>query len=80
MTKDAAPKLFSKGFNCAQSVLAAESDLTRLSVTASLKVAKGSGAGMARVQKTCGTVTGAYMVIETLPDRANPENMREEIM
>ena len=74
MTKDAAPKLFSKGLNCAQSVLAAKSDLTGLSVTDSLKIATGFGAGMAMMQKTCGAVTGAYMVIGARYGRVNPDD------
>jgi C_GCAxxG_C_C family probable redox protein len=74
MTKDAARKLFNKGLNCAQSVLAAKSDLTGLSVTDSLKIATGFGAGMAKMQQTCGAVTGAYMVIGALHGRINPDD------
>jgi C_GCAxxG_C_C family probable redox protein len=74
MTKDAAHKLFGKGLNCAQSVFAAKSDLTGLSVTDSLKIATGFGAGMAMMQQTCGAVTGAYMVIGALHGRVNPDD------
>ncbi len=74
MTKDAAHKLFDMGLNCAQSVLAAKSDLTGLSVTDSLKIATGFGAGMAKMQQTCGAVTGAYMVIGALHGRVNPDD------
>ena len=74
MTKDAAHKLFDKGLNCAQSVLAAKSDLTGLSVTDSLKIATGFGAGMAKTQQTCGAATGAYMVIGALHGRVNPDD------
>jgi len=74
MTKDAAQKLFGKGLNCAQSILAAKSDLTGLSVTDSLKIATGFGAGMAKMQQTCGAVTGAYMVIGALHGRVNPDD------
>ena len=74
MTKDAAYKLFDKGLNCAQSVLAARSDLTGLSVTDSLKIATGFGAGMAKMQQTCGAVTGAYMVIGAIHGRVNPDD------
>jgi len=74
MTKDASLKLFNKGLNCAQSVLAAKSDLTGLSVTDSLKIATGFGAGMAKMQQTCGAVTGAYMVIGALHGRVNPDD------
>jgi C_GCAxxG_C_C family probable redox protein len=74
MTKEAAGRLFSKGLNCAQSVLASQSDITGLSVTDSLKIATGFGAGMAMMQKTCGAVTGAYMVIGAKYGRVNPDD------
>ncbi len=74
MTKDAAHKLFDKGLNCAQSVLASKSDLTGLSVTDSLKIATGFGAGMAKMQQTCGAVTGAYMAIGAIHGRVNPDD------
>ena len=63
MAKEAAGKLFSKGLNCAQSVLASQSDITGIPVADSLKISTGFGAGMAMMQKTCGAVTGAYMAI-----------------
>lgn len=74
MAKDAAHRLFNKGLNCAQSVLAAKSDLTGLPVRDSLKIATGFGAGMAKMQQTCGAVTGAYMVIGALHGRVNPDD------
>ncbi len=74
MAKEAAGRLFSKGLNCAQSVLASKSDTTGLSVTDSLKIATGFGAGMAMMQKTCGAVTGAYMVIGAKYGRVNPDD------
>jgi C_GCAxxG_C_C family probable redox protein len=74
MTKEAAGKLFRKGFNCAQSVLAAHSDKTGFDVTDSLKIATGFGAGMAMLQKTCGAVSGAYMAIGAKYGRINPDD------
>ncbi len=74
MAKEAAGKLFSKGLNCAQSVLASHSDLTGIPVADSLKIATGFGAGMAMMQKTCGAVTGAYMAIGAKYGRINPDD------
>ena len=74
MSKVAAKLLFSKGLNCAQSILASKSDITGISVSDSLKIATGFGAGMAMMQKTCGAVTGAYMVIGALHGRVNPDD------
>jgi len=74
MAKEAAGRLFSMGLNCAQSVLASQSDLTGLSVSDSLRIATGFGAGMAMMQKTCGAVTGAYMAIGAKYGRTDPED------
>ena len=74
MVKEAAGKLFSKGFNCAQSVLGSQSGQTGLSPADSMKIATGFGAGMAMMQKTCGAVTGAYMAISAKYGRINPDD------
>ena len=60
--EEKAIKLFNAGFNCSQSVLSAFSDKLKLDNETALKVASGFGAGMGRLQSTCGAVTGAYMV------------------
>ena len=52
----------SQGFNCSQSVLAAFSDLTGLSVQDSCNVAGGFGAG-AGTGELCGAGTGAIMTL-----------------
>ncbi|HEC42849.1 MAG TPA: C_GCAxxG_C_C family protein [Bacteroides sp.] len=74
MAKEAAGRLFRKGLNCAQSVFAAHSEMTGISVTDSLKITTGFGAGMAMMQKTCGAVAGAYMVIGAKYGRVNPDD------
>ena len=74
MSKNTSSSLFSKGLNCAQSILAGKSNITGLSVSDSLKIATGFGAGMAMMQKTCGAVTGAYMVIGALHGRVKPDD------
>ncbi len=74
MAKEAARRIFDKGLNCAQSVLAVHSDSTGLPVAESLRIATGFGAGMAMMQKTCGAVTGAYMVIGAIYGRVNPDD------
>lgn len=50
---------FRQGYNCAQAVFlpfAGEN-------TTNTRIASGFGGGMARMQKTCGAVTGAIMVL-----------------
>lgn len=54
--------LFNSGFNCSQAVLSAYSDSLNLDNNIALSVTCGFGAGMGRLQGTCGAVTGAYMV------------------
>jgi C_GCAxxG_C_C family probable redox protein len=49
--------------NCSQSVLTAYCEELGLSRLLALKVALGFGGGMGRTGKTCGAVTGAYMVL-----------------
>ena len=61
--KDEALGILARGFNCAQSVLAAFAPEIGLDRETALKIACGFGAGMGRMQETCGAVTGVYMVI-----------------
>jgi C_GCAxxG_C_C family probable redox protein len=58
-----AEELFESGFNCAQSVLVPRAEEFGLNREQALKLSCGFGTGMGRQQKTCGAVTGAYMVI-----------------
>ena len=52
-----------ESYNCAQSVFAAYAPDYDLEKTKALQVAMGFGAGMGRLQETCGAVTGAFMVL-----------------
>ena len=54
---------FGKDFNCAQSVFGAFAPHYGLDVDKALKISSGFGGGMGRSGRTCGAVTGAYMVI-----------------
>jgi C_GCAxxG_C_C family probable redox protein len=63
MKSEESGKVFRSGFNCAQSVFipfAAESGLGRAEAA---RIASAFGAGMGRMQETCGAVTGALMSI-----------------
>lgn len=61
--KDKAIECFSKGFNCAQSVFSTYSSMFGINSVDALKIACGLGAGMGRLQKTCGAITGAVLLI-----------------
>ena len=58
-----AKKQFEKGFHCAPAVLSTYSEQLGLEKALALKIACGFGAGIGRMGKTCGAVTGALMVI-----------------
>lgn len=55
-------KLFNSGYNCAQSVLISFTDFLIIDKETAKNVASGFGAGMGRLQGTCGAITAAYMV------------------
>ncbi len=61
-----AEELFLSGYNCAQSVFAAFSDVTGMELEASLKLAAPFGAGMCGQRDTCGAATGMLMVLGAL--------------
>ncbi len=60
---DNAVQLFQEGFNCSQAVFTSYAVTKGLDRDLALKISRGFGAGMGRLQKTCGAVTGAYMAI-----------------
>jgi C_GCAxxG_C_C family probable redox protein len=55
--------MFSKGYNCAQSVLYAFREESGLPEETALKIACGLGAGMGRKGEVCGAVTSGIMVL-----------------
>lgn len=61
-----AEELFLSGYNCAQSVFAAFSDLTGISVEDSARIASAFGGGMSGKRSVCGTVTGMMLVLGNL--------------
>ncbi len=65
---------FLTNYNCSQSVLVSFKDMFDLPEKDLLKIACGFGAGMGRLQHSCGAVTGANMVIGLLFGRAEPDD------
>ena len=61
-----AAELFLGGYNCAQSVVVAFSDLTGLDESFSAKMASSFGGGMGRMREVCGAVSGMLFVLGTL--------------
>lgn len=60
--KEKAVRLFKEGYNCAQSVFAAYSDIYGMDFETALKVSASFGAGMGRMREVCGTVSGMFLV------------------
>ena len=56
-----AKELFLSGYNCAQSVLIAFSDMTGFDEKTSAMVASGFGGGMGRMREVCGAVSGMFI-------------------
>jgi C_GCAxxG_C_C family probable redox protein len=57
-----AKELFKTGYNCAQSVVGAYSDLFGMSAEDAMRAAEGFGGGMGRQRLTCGAVSGMVML------------------
>jgi C_GCAxxG_C_C family probable redox protein len=56
-------KAFREDKNCAQAVISGFADRFPINPDHILSISAGFGAGMGRLQRTCGAVSGAYMVI-----------------
>lgn len=69
-----AAELFLKGYNCAQAIVVAFSDLTGLSPEFSAKIASSFGGGMGRMREVCGAVSGMLMVAGILYGYDQPED------
>jgi len=69
-----AAQLFLEGYNCAQAVAVAFSDLTGLSTEFSAKMASSFGGGMGRMREVCGAVSGMLLVTSLLYGYDKPED------
>ena len=58
-----AAETFQSGYNCSQSVLSVFAEDFGMTKDCCLRLASPFGTGIARMQQTCGAVTGALMVI-----------------
>ena len=69
-----AAQYFLDGYNCAQAVFAAFSDVTGLSPEYSARMASSFGGGMGRMREVCGAVSGMLAVAGLLYGYADPED------
>ena len=61
-----AAELFIEGYNCAQAVAVAFSDVTGLDKDFSARMASSFGGGIGRLREVCGAVSGMVMVLGIL--------------
>lgn len=73
-------ELFLQGYNCAQAVTVAFSDVTGLSPAFSAQMASSFGGGMGRMREVCGAVSGMLMVAGLLYgyDRPGDDSIKKE--
>ena len=64
--------LFKSGYNCAQAVFVAFSDVTGLDEKTALMLSSSFGGGMGRMREVCGAVSGMFMVAGQLYGYASP--------
>ena len=76
-----AVEIFDSGFNCAQAVISMYTEKYKLDIEQALRLSCGFGAGMARMQETCGAVTGAIMIIGLAVGEKRPDltDRKEEV-
>lgn len=67
-----AKALFTEGYNCAQAVFAAFSDVTRIEFETAIKLSSGFGGGMGRMREVCGAVSGMFMVLDAVEGYTSP--------
>lgn len=58
-----ARELFRSGYNCAQSVFVAFTDVTGLDEKTSARISSAFGGGMGRLREVCGALTASFMVL-----------------
>ena len=69
-----AKQLFFKGYNCAQSVFCAFTDVTGSDIDTSARMASSFGAGLGRLRETCGVVSAAALVLGIVKGYDDPAN------
>ncbi|MEG1741361.1 MAG: C-GCAxxG-C-C family protein, partial [Acetivibrio sp.] len=73
-----AKELFHEGYNCAQAVFLAFSDLYDIDEETAIKLSSSFGGGMGRLREVCGAVSGMFMVAGTLYGYSDPKASTEK--
>jgi C_GCAxxG_C_C family probable redox protein len=74
-----AERLFLRGYACSQAILLAFADDVGLDRLTAKKIASTFGGGMGRLRKTCGALTGAFMVTGMKYGNIQPDDMEKKL-
>lgn len=73
-----ARELFEEGYNCAQSVVLAFEDTTKLDTKTAAMLSSSFGGGMGRLREVCGAVSGMFTVAGILKGYDDPKATKEK--
>ncbi|MCI5143799.1 MAG: C_GCAxxG_C_C family protein [Candidatus Electrothrix sp. ATG1] len=74
-----AQQLFRQGYACSQAILIAFSEQVGLDTETAKKIASPFGGGMGRLRKTCGVLTGSFMVLGMKYGNTAPNDMEAKL-
>lgn len=74
MRGNKAKELFLQGYNCAQAVALAYTDMLDIPFEQIAKMISGFGGGFGRMREVCGSVSGAVFVISSLYGYTDPKD------
>jgi len=74
-----AEKYFLEGYACSQSVLMSYADDLGLDMETAKRISSTFGGGMGRLRKTCGALTGAFMVLGMKYGNTDPKDMKTKL-
>jgi len=75
-----AQAFFDQGYACSQSILLAFSSQFRLDEQTAKLISSTFGGGMGRLRKTCGAVTGGFMVLGLAFGNEDPQDMETKLL
>ena len=78
-SEENALRLFQEGYACSQSILIAFSEQAGIDRETAEKISAGFGGGMGRLRKTCGVLTGSFMVLGMKYGNTAPDDMESKL-
>ncbi len=71
---------FNEGYACSQSVFMAFCEEFGVDLENAKKISSGFGGGMGRLRRTCGALTGGFMVLGLKYGNTDPKDMKSKIL